>query len=135
MGFRSQHCDDTFDPGIDDSMDYIFPLQQKLKGGQYLWALQREGRYNKTVLKDGQVLDYRETVSKTVREEMMLKLRAMGTTNDLKWFKKIIDRYDVFHVIRMSEPLTMKGTNKYYRMYIELDHIPQKVLDRQRKRK
>ena len=54
----------------------------------------------------------------------MLKLRAMGTTNDLKWFKKIIDRYDVFHVIRMSEPLTMKGTNKYYRMYIELDHIP-----------
>ena len=37
----------------------------------------------------------------------MLKLRAMGTTNDLKWFKKIIDRYDVFHVIRMSEPLTM----------------------------
>ena len=70
-----------------------------------------------------------------VREEMMLKLRAMGTTNDLKWFKKIIDRYDVFHVIRMSEPLTMKGTNKYYRMYIELDHIPQKVLDRQRKRK
>ena len=73
-------------------MDYIFPLQQKLKGGQYLWALQREGRYNKTVLKDGQVLDYRETVSKTVREEMMLKLRAMGTTNDLKWFKKIIDR-------------------------------------------
>ncbi len=65
----------------------------------------------------------------------MLKLRAMGTTNDLKWFKKIIDRYDVFHVIRMSEPLTMKGTNKYYRMYIELDHIPQKVLDRQKKQK
>lgn len=65
----------------------------------------------------------------------MLKLRAMGTTNDLKWFKKIIDRYDVFHVIRMSEPLPMKGTNKYYRMYIELDHIPQKVLDRQKKQK
>ena len=38
----------------------------------------------------------------------MLKLRAMGTTNDLKWFKKIIDRNDVFHVIRMSEPLPMK---------------------------
>ena len=65
----------------------------------------------------------------------MLKLRAMGTKNDLKWFRKIIERYDVFHVIRMSEPLPMKGTNKYYRMYIELDHIPQKVLDRKRKKK
>ena len=65
----------------------------------------------------------------------MLKLRAMGTTNDLKWFRKIMNRYDVFHVIRMSEPLTMKGTNKFYRMYIELDHIPQKVLDQQRKKR
>ena len=74
-------------------------------------------------------------VKKRSGRKIMLKLRAMGTTNDLKWFKKIIDRYDVFHVIRMSEPLPMKRTNKYYRMYIELDHIPQKVLDRQRKRK
>ena len=65
----------------------------------------------------------------------MLKLRAMGTKNDLKWFKKIIERYDVFHVIRMSEPLTMQGSNKYYRMYIELDHIPQKALARKRKGK
>ncbi len=65
----------------------------------------------------------------------MLKLRAMGTMNDLKWFRKIIDRYDIFRVIQISVPLSMKGTNKYYRMYIELDHIPQKVLDRQRKRK
>ena len=65
----------------------------------------------------------------------MLKLRAMGTMNDLKWFRKIVDRYDIFRVIQISEPLSMKGTNKYYRMYIELDHIPQKVLDRQRKRK
>ncbi len=59
-------------------MDYIFPLQQKLKGGQYLWALQREGRYNKTVLKDGQVLDYRETVSKTVREENYAEIKSNG---------------------------------------------------------
>lgn len=65
----------------------------------------------------------------------MLKLRAMGTKNDLKWFKKIIERYDVFHVIRISEPLPMKGTNKYFRMYIELDRIPQKALDRKRKKK
>ena len=32
------------------------PVHQKSKGGQYLWALQREGRCNKIGLKDGQVL-------------------------------------------------------------------------------
>ena len=63
----------------------------------------------------------------------MLKLRAMGTTKDLKWFKKIMDRYDVFRVMRMSEPLSMKGTNRYYRMYVELDRSPKKVIDQQRK--
>jgi hypothetical protein len=39
----------------------------------------------------------------------MLKIRLQGTTNDLKWFKKILERDTRIHLIQISEPLVNKG--------------------------
>ena len=47
----------------------------------------------------------------------MIKLRAQGTKNDLKWLRKQLERIDVFHIISCSEIYSNVGTDKYYRMY------------------
>jgi len=44
----------------------------------------------------------------------MLKIRLQGTTNDIKWFKKIT-------VLDISETYANKGTKKYFRMYAEVE--------------
>ena len=50
----------------------------------------------------------------------MIKLRAQGTKNDLKWLRKQLERIDVFHIISCSEIYSNVGTDKYYRMYIDI---------------
>lgn len=50
----------------------------------------------------------------------MIKLRAQGTMNDLKWLRKQMERIEVFHIISCSEIFNNKGTDKYYRMYIDI---------------
>ena len=56
----------------------------------------------------------------------MLKIRLQGTTNDLKWFKKILERDTRIHLIQISEPLVNKGTNKYFRVYAEVEKNKEK---------
>ncbi len=56
----------------------------------------------------------------------MLKIRLQGTTNDLKWFKKILDRDTRIHLLQISEPLVNKGTNKYFRVYAEVEKNKEK---------
>lgn len=51
----------------------------------------------------------------------MLKVRLMGTTNDIKWFLKILGREKKLHVISHSDLLTNVGTKKYFRCYVEVD--------------
>ena len=51
----------------------------------------------------------------------MLKVRLMGTKRDMKWFRKTLERDRRIHVIRISEPYAIKGSNRYYRMYIEVE--------------
>lgn len=51
----------------------------------------------------------------------MLKVRMQGSTNDIKWFKKILERHKGIHVIQVSEPFANKGTNKYFRVYAEVE--------------
>ena len=51
----------------------------------------------------------------------MLKVRLMGTRNDMKWFRKVLERDRRIHVIRISEPYAIKGSNRYYRMYVEIE--------------
>ena len=51
----------------------------------------------------------------------MLKIRLQGTTNDIKWFKKILERDKRINVLDVSEPYANKGTKKYFRVYAEVE--------------
>jgi len=51
----------------------------------------------------------------------MLKVRLMGTPNDIRWFEKLMDRHKKVKVIRTSEKFENKGTNRFYRKYMEVD--------------
>lgn len=50
----------------------------------------------------------------------MLKVRLMGTKNDIVWFQKIMQRHPKIEVMEVSELYTNKGTSKYYRAYAEV---------------
>lgn len=50
----------------------------------------------------------------------MLKIRLMGTKNDITWFKKIMQRHPNVEVREMSDLYPNKGTDKYYRSYVEV---------------
>lgn len=51
----------------------------------------------------------------------MLKVRLMGTKNDIKWFKKILQRIPKLEVTEFSELFPNKGTNRFYRAYVEVE--------------
>ena len=51
----------------------------------------------------------------------MLKIRLQGTTNDIKWFKKILERDKRITVLDISEPFANKGIKKYFRVYAEVE--------------
>lgn len=50
----------------------------------------------------------------------MLKVRLMETKNDIKWFGKILQRNPKVEVTEFSDLYQNKGTNKYYRAYVEV---------------
>ncbi len=50
----------------------------------------------------------------------MLKVRLMGTKNDIKWFGKILRRNAKIEVTEFSDLFTNKVTKKYYRDYVEV---------------
>ena len=50
----------------------------------------------------------------------MLKIRLMGTKNDIRWFEKILRRHPKVEVLEFSDMYTNKGTSKYYRVYVEV---------------
>ena len=50
----------------------------------------------------------------------MLKIRLMGTKNDIKWFEKILKRQPKVNVTEFSELYRNKGTDRYYRAYVEV---------------
>ena len=52
----------------------------------------------------------------------MLKIRLQGTTKDLKWFLKMLARDKRFVAKKPSEPMDIKGSNKYKRVYTEIPH-------------
>ena len=51
----------------------------------------------------------------------MLKVRLMGTKNDIEWFKKVLEGEKKLSVLQCSEPYGMKGTNRFYRVYVEVE--------------
>lgn len=50
----------------------------------------------------------------------MLKIRLQGTTNDLKWFIKMLSRDKRFVINTPSDPQDIKGSKKYKRVYTEI---------------
>jgi len=50
----------------------------------------------------------------------VLKIRLMGTKNDIKWFGKILERQPQVAVTEFSELYRNKGTDRFYRVYIEV---------------
>lgn len=52
----------------------------------------------------------------------MLKIRLQGTIRDIQWFKHILECHEDVEVIEVSKPFTNKGTNKYFRVYVEVEN-------------
>lgn len=50
----------------------------------------------------------------------MLKVRLMGTKNDIKWFRKILQTNPKIEVTEFSDLYQNKGTKKYHRAYVEV---------------
>lgn len=50
----------------------------------------------------------------------MLKIRMMGTKNDIKWFERLLKRETRITVADFSELYPNKGTDRYYRAYAEI---------------
>lgn len=48
----------------------------------------------------------------------MLKIRLMGTKNDILWFHKILQRHAKIVVLEISDLFPCKGTDRFYRNYI-----------------
>lgn len=50
----------------------------------------------------------------------MLKIRLMGTKNDIKWFGRLLGKHPKIEVMEMSDIYPNKGTNRFYREYVEI---------------
>ena len=54
-------------------------------------------------------------------EEMIdVKDSVDGNKNDITWFKKIMQRHPKVEVLEMSDLYPNKGTDKYYRSYVDV---------------
>ena len=59
-------------------------------------------------------------------EEDVLKMRLMGTKRDMIWLQKILKRNKMINMVSISDKYTIKGSNRYYRMYVEIDRNDRK---------
>ena len=50
----------------------------------------------------------------------VLKIRLMGTKNDIKWFERLLRRQRKVAVTEVSEMYPNKGTDRFYRAYMEV---------------
>ena len=48
----------------------------------------------------------------------MLKVRLMGTKNDIKWFGKILQRNSKIEVTEFSDLYPNNGTKRFHRAYV-----------------
>ena len=60
----------------------------------------------------------------------MLKVRLMGTKNDIKWFGKILQRNPKIEVTEFSDVYPNKGTKRFHRAYVEVKKRNIKVMYR-----
>ena len=50
----------------------------------------------------------------------MVKIRLQGTSNELKRMRRVIERNRNLKVLSVSEVFANKGTNKYFRQYMDI---------------
>ena len=63
----------------------------------------------------------------------MLKVRLQGTTKDIKWFLKILERDKRFMTNEPSRPLDIKGSEKYKRVFTEIYRDESEYLENKRR--
>ncbi|MBR1634330.1 MAG: hypothetical protein IJ682_04610 [Lachnospiraceae bacterium] len=51
----------------------------------------------------------------------MLKIRLMGKTNDIKWYRKILDRDKRVRVTEHSEILPLGNSRRFFRGYSQVE--------------
>lgn len=51
----------------------------------------------------------------------MLKIRIQGTIKDIRWFRRLLGQHQKIKVVQVSEVFANKGTNKYFRVYAEIE--------------
>lgn len=51
----------------------------------------------------------------------MLKIRLQGTKRDIQWFMKVLTYCEMVEILQSSKILSNKRTDKYYRMYAEVE--------------
>lgn len=56
-----------------------------------------------------------------IKEGCVLKIRLLGRTRDIKWYRKMIDRNKKLKAIRHSEILPVKGSERFFRAYSEVE--------------
>ena len=53
----------------------------------------------------------------------MLKIRLMGRINDIKWYRKLLDRNKGIRVVHHSEILPLGNTKRYHRAYSQVERV------------
>lgn len=53
----------------------------------------------------------------------MLKLRLQGTREDITRFVDFLNGNPGIRVIQLSDIYANKGTNRYFRMYVEIESV------------
>lgn len=56
----------------------------------------------------------------------MLKLRFMGTKRDMRWIRKVLERDKRINILSISDKYAIKGSNRFYRMYAEVERNDRK---------
>ena len=56
----------------------------------------------------------------------MLKFRMQGTKREIVWFSMLLKRCKSLDVLNHSQIFSNKGTDKYFRMYAEIQEIKER---------
>lgn len=51
----------------------------------------------------------------------MLKIRLQGKLRDIRWLQRILEQQEEVIVKEISRPFPNKGTNQYFRVYVEIE--------------
>ena len=56
----------------------------------------------------------------------MVKVRLQGTKEDMEWLEEQLRECTEIKITESSQPLSNKGTNKYFRKYLEVNKNTEK---------